>query len=357
MSHSIASRTFKTVFTGNLVSLLIILGFAWWAFETLEETALYADQQIEIEYFEKYGEKNRLQRTDSLQLISVYQPNEQKNPADLPIIFKDIYPPFNGEVEFLDKEYSVFAHAFPEGTLYMAKDLSYFEAHETILVTAVIFLSCILVISSFLLALTASRRISQPVTHFINQLRKIGPHSTEQHIEAEFIDDELNEIACSVNELLDRISEQLKRENSLISMASHELRTPVAVVLGAAAIIEKRNQLNDDDKKTLERIVRASHEMRDNITSILHLVKNTQNTVAKEPVDLDLLIRQLVEQYEIEQPGSKQRLQLNHPEPTYPESSSSLITDKALVRMLIHNLISNSLNHTPGNVLINLHHD
>ncbi len=79
-----------------------------------------------------------------------------------------------------------------------------------------------------------------------------------------FIDSELNQISVAVNGLIDKINEGFQREKNFIAMASHELRTPIAIVLGAVNVLEKRGHLCDEDQKTIQRIKTAINEMAEN---------------------------------------------------------------------------------------------
>lgn len=351
-SKPIATRVFQIVLFGNLISLIAMLLFAWWSLEQLESTAIEADRRIELDYFEHYGEKNKPYRTQSSQLISVFQPKNMQHSEALPIVFQNIPVPFQGEVELLDKEYSVITHEFPEGTFYIAKDLRLFTEQEDIFVTSVLLLAIIILIASLCLAFYAGRKISEPIKKFTKALDYLHPKNSTFYIDKNFPDSELNQIAEAINGLNEQVSENIKRERKFIAMASHELRTPIAVVLGAANVIENRNHLKPDDSKTLQRIITATREMAENTQSLLTMVRSGKTQVPQLAFDLTELLKQLCESYCQENPSYTSRIQLNLLSTPIP-----IHADRVLARIVIHNIANNALQHTTGKVSIIEHPD
>lgn len=342
-SKPIANRIFQIVLYWNFISLLIILAFSWWALETLEKTAIESDRRIELEYFDHYGDKKKSHRIQSSQLISVFQPKNLENAETLPIVFQGVPVPFQGEKDILDKAYSVITHEFPEGTLYIAKDLRLFEEQEEVLVGSVLLLAIGISITSLGFAFFASKKISGPITQFTASISRLKPEESGVRIEQNFADSELNQIASAVNALIERVDENIKHEKNFIAMTSHELRTPIAVVLGAVNVLEKRDNLGDEDKKTLQRIKDATNEMSENTQSLLSLARAAKRQVQHDAFDLGELVQQLLENYVAENFAYGTRLEFKS-DPGAPP----LHADKSLVRILVHNLVSNALRHTTG---------
>jgi signal transduction histidine kinase len=348
----IASRIFQIFLLGNLVSLVILLAFAWWALETLESTAIESDRRIELDHFQHYGDKTKPHRITLSQQISIFQPKGIADPEALPIVFQNIPVPFQGEVEVLDRGYSVITYAFPEGTLFLAKDLRQFEEQEKTLIISVLVLALIITFASVALAYFASRKISGPIARFTDSVGDLKSGNSIVRIDQTFPDTELNQIAIAVNTLIEQIDNGIKHEKNFIAMTSHELRTPIAVVLGAVNVLEKRGNLGEEDQKTLQRIKNAINEMSENTQALLSLVRASKNHLNRDAFDLAELIRKLCDNHIAENPAFARRLAFH-----VETASTQIHSDPVLVRILVHNLISNALRHTTGPVVIRQHAD
>lgn len=351
-NQPIAAHIFRVVLFGNLISLLAMLVFAWFSLEKLESTAIEADRRIELDYFEQHGEKDKPHRIQTSQFISVFQPKHLQNPEVLPIVFQNIPVPFQGEVKSINKKYSVIAQEFPEGTLYMAKDLRLFEDQEEIFVTSILSLALIILLASLALAFYASRKISRPITKFTKTLANLQPKNLTVYIDKNFHDAELNQIANAVNRLIAQIDDNIQRERKFVAMASHELRTPVAIVLGAANVLEKRKALSSEDNKTLQRIIHASKDMSENIQSLLALAKATKDQPLFSVFDIAVLLRELHENYTLENTTYQARLDFQ-----LPDNAVMVEADRVLARIVVRNLVSNALQHTTGKVTVSLQTD
>lgn len=349
MARSIAQRTFRLFLLVNLLLLLTTLLFAWWALEDLEETMLLSDRQVELDYFRENGDRTQPQRTITAQLVSAFLPDGFDEADYLPIVFHGLPVPFQGEIEFLDKEYFVVIQHFEGGNYYLAKDMALFEAREQTLTIYVLTLALVMGVASYVLATLFSRQISAPVRRFALAISQLDEQRSDSRLQENFVDAELNEVAGAINHYLDRIESSLQREKTLINLASHELRTPVSVILGAARIIEKRQQLAADDARTLQRIIDAAEDMSANIRTLLALVRGS-DSLELEPCRIGEMLEQLHQDYALENPANAQRLHIAR-----LTAEPVLQADKALARMLLHNLISNALHHTAGTVTITQH--
>lgn len=81
------------------------------------------------------------------------------------------------------------------------------------------------------------------------------------------------------------IEETFDKQKQFIADASHELKTPVAVILANAEAME-----NDPDPKWLQNIVEEANRMSGLITDLLDLTRNEQKEITMAPVDLSRLV-------------------------------------------------------------------
>ena len=349
MSLSLRTRVFRLTFCVNVLLCCLLLAFSWWGLEDLEESVLNSDKNAELHYFNENGDKTQPHKVITSQVTTAFIPHNVASSDTLPVLFNDIPVPFQGEIEFLGKEYFVVTESMPEGNYYLAKSLTLYEEREARLILFSLILAAIMIIACFILAAIFSRRIANPTLLLEKQILLLDPNDPDARVPTHFVDRELNEIATAINTMLHQIQSITQRERSLINMASHELRTPVSVILGAAQIIQKRNRLTPEDTKTMQRITEAAEDMSSNVRALLAVVRETPDTLKVEDVQLTDILQQLKDGYDLERQSDAERLTLN-----FTSDDVRVETDKALVRMMLHNLISNALSHTQGRVTVSL---
>jgi heavy metal sensor kinase len=111
-----------------------------------------------------------------------------------------------------------------------------------------------------------ARRSLSPVVVMSAQASHIGAENLHERLIVRNSRDELGRLAASFNELLDRLDQSFERQRRFVADASHELRTPVAILCGEAEVTlaqEKRTeqeyreslQILGEEAKRLKHIV------------------------------------------------------------------------------------------------------
>ena len=143
-----------------------------------------------------------------------------------------------------------------------------------------------------------------------------------------------------------RASERLREaddlKNTLMRAVSHDLRTPLAAILGMASTLARPDLALpvEEAREMSERIAVNARRLDRMVTDMLDLDRLSRGalTPAFAPVDLGHLVRELVA-------GSAllagRRLQLDTAPITVP-------ADAAMVERIVENLLGNSAKHTPG---------
>lgn len=84
---------------------------------------------------------------------------------------------------------------------------------------------------------------------------------------------ELDKLATSFNEMLDRLQNAFESERRLISDASHELKTPVAVIKSNCDVLLSRKRPAEEYIEALSTIKAVSENMADKIRDMLSLAR------------------------------------------------------------------------------------
>lgn len=346
MRPSIKQHIYKQFFGLTLLTVIALVSLVELISHDIEDNMF--GQEIEMEkthYLPLIGDTAQTWKTAATQVA--YIPNSENNDTStpLPAIFQGLTIPFSGEIELPDKEFWVDISRTPSGVLYISHDVTMFDQREEVFMYALFFVGLLFVVISFILSQLSTRRIIKPLTKLTEEISHIIPRQQSMRVTEDYLDQELYSIASTFNTYLETMEDYVKREQMLVGMASHELRTPIAIISGALDILDNRGLLQEKDKITVNRIRSAANEMNANVKAILLLARKQG---AKLPTTHFLLSQSLEdvckERYSTH-PSDKTRLNI-----ITDKLDHSMQTDITLVNMLLRNLIQNALEHTQGNV-------
>ena len=167
---------------------------------------------------------------------------------------------------------------------------------------------------------------------------------------------ELSEIANSVNQASKVLSRQNQARANWISGVSHDIRTPLSMIMGYAGRIASDTAASGNIQQEAE-IIRAQSAKIKDLVQDLNLVSQLEyemQPLHKEPVRLSKLLRSyaadllnagISEKYSVETEISK-------------DAETAVIEcDARLISRAINNLVQNSINHNPQGCTISLRLD
>lgn len=198
-----------------------------------------------------------------------------------------------------------------------------------------------------------SRLISsiRPITLGIQSLAE----DKEVYIEPKGI---LSNLAQNVNRassLLQQRADSLKQRDEArsnwIAGISHDIRTPLSMVLGYASNLEESNNISVDQKQQAS-IIRKQAEKLRSLVSDLNLVSMLEyemQPLNKKHIRLSVLARQIASEFLNN--GLDECFML---EVEVLDESTQVNGDERLLMRAIGNLIQNSINHNPDGCLIQL---
>ena len=137
-------------------------------------------------------------------------------------------------------------------------------------------------------------------THLENLERAIRDvNGTEENVKIETQDKDLQGIENALNGLLSRMKESQMQQTRFVSDASHELRTPIAVVQGYVNMLDRWGK--EDPAVLNESIEALKHEsqyMKDLVEQLLFLARGDSGRNNLKLVDIDLkdIVREVFEE-------------------------------------------------------------
>jgi signal transduction histidine kinase len=342
---SIARRVYRTSFLLSSVAIIVMVVAVMLVNEDLEQTMLSLDFASHRDFLLGQNATDEPLHWHTANLTAIYLPKKEIEKTPLPPMFTELPADYAGEWAEDGKDYLINVEDTDTGRLYMARDITFFEAREELFVWVLIVVSGIMLALNFLLAVVSSRRLVRPLVTLSDRIRATPVGPKMPHLKLDLQDEELVAIANTFNQFLEELERYVKREYSLINLASHELRTPISVILGAAEVLESRSSLVKKDAETLARIKRAAEEMQINITTMLKLARREENTFVSSTIALPALLEAVIEELAQTYPVY-QRVELTR------VLEETVFSDPVLVKILIRNVLQNALQHTNQEILI-----
>lgn len=153
-------------------------------------------------------------------------------------------------------------------------------------------------------------------------------------------EDELYKLSVTLNKMLDKIESLIKQEKQFTSDASHELRTPISVILAQGEYLLDIAE-NDKEKELAENIVAKANQVSKLVSRLLLLARIDRNRQKfnKEKVDLGVLVDIAVDGMK-GVAEEKDILLL-----TDVEGNLIVDADEALLLSAVSNLISNGIKY------------
>jgi len=158
--------------------------------------------------------------------------------------------------------------------------------------------------------------------------------------------DELGQLARTFDRMAGRIETLLTAERRLLLDISHELRSPLAR-LGVAVELARTGENLDS---TLNRIQKESDRLNSLVGQLLQVTRaeGDPNSLRREPLRLDELVQQLVDDAAIEAAARGCRLQYQVHEPV------TVAGDAELLRRAVENVIRNAIRYSPRDAAIEI---
>ena len=175
------------------------------------------------------------------------------------------------------------------------------------------------------------------------ELDKIDAAHLDSRIDLPPTQKELRSLAQAINEMMDRVNQAYSAQMRFVSDASHELRTPIAVIQGYAALLDRWGKSDPEAlQESIDAIRGEAASMERLVEQLLFLARgdNDSQPVKMERLDLAELAGEVLREEE-----------MIHPErtflPRWGEDPVSIYADPGLMKQLLRILMDNSLKYSP----------
>lgn len=187
--------------------------------------------------------------------------------------------------------------------------------------------------------ITASRAL-RPVEQIRRQVERTDPDALDRHVPTTGADDEIDRLAGTMNDLLDRLHEAADRRRRFISDASHELRSPITATLATLETVSPDHDDWDASVRILLREQRQLAELVDDLLLLATLDEHRLPGTEDQPVDLDEIALQA---------SARPR---SVPVEVHIDAPHRVLGRNDLLRRAVVNLVDNAAHHARSRVRV-----
>lgn len=194
-----------------------------------------------------------------------------------------------------------------------------------------------------------TKRAFLPVVQITDTAKMISESKDlSKRIQMEDRKDEISKLAKTFDEMLDKLEQAFEAEKQFTDDASHELRTPITVILSQSEYAMDHAETLEETKETLGVIHSQAVKMSAMISQLLTLARADKGTAKLqfETINISDLVEMVIMEEALE--AEKKRIQII----SHIEDNIVMKADQMLLTRLFINLISNSIKYGEENGFI-----
>ena len=180
-----------------------------------------------------------------------------------------------------------------------------------------------------------------PVRKMISKMDEITGDDMSARLDPLGTRDELDELSERINSMLDGIEETFKRQSNFISDASHELRTPIAVIRGYSDLLSRWGKTDVSVlDESIDAIRAEAENMKTIVDQLLYLAKLGEFKLHVTDFDLAEAVSDVVSAYQLTDTEKEITADI--------KESIPVRTDRSLAVEMIRIITDNAIKYTPA---------
>lgn len=194
----------------------------------------------------------------------------------------------------------------------------------------------------------------KPIQKVANTAKEIGAGNFSKRIELKVAKDEIGQLLTEFNHMADNLENVIAREKQFSADASHEIRTPISVIITNAEYALQSNDLKTS-QESLVVIIEKCQQMRSMLSQLMMLARENEQAAAMElePLEINNIIHDIRDERQNRADEKKIQIQLDL------ENTIMIEADLMLFSRMITNLLDNAIQYgkIEGKILIKTQQD
>jgi signal transduction histidine kinase len=212
-----------------------------------------------------------------------------------------------------------------------------------------ILLWLVLVLLGLTIVFYTTHRMLSHVREITDAASGIGHSDLSARVPTTARRDEIGNLALTLNHMLDRIEISMHQLHTITDSLAHDLRSPLTAIRGKLEL-SLSSDFKGDKSEPIVSVIEELDRLTDFLNKSLDVAEAKADALrlARSEIDLNELLRTMVDLYEPSMSEKDIRISLQSNGPLKIEA------DAALIHRMIANLFDNELKHLPSGCAVNL---
>ncbi|MDP2889239.1 MAG: histidine kinase dimerization/phospho-acceptor domain-containing protein [Bacteroidota bacterium] len=178
----------------------------------------------------------------------------------------------------------------------------YLRSLRSVLLWSILFSLWLSVTASYFFSKIAIR----PISNIISKVKEINSLKLNSRLNEGKRQDEIEQLAVTFNQLLSDLEQVFKSQDEFVSNASHELRTPMAIMIAESDYMLSRERSTQEYETHILKLTADLRNLNQLLNSLLELAHiNRNNTISFTDLRIDELIFTAIQSVKVKYPGRK----------------------------------------------------
>ena len=197
------------------------------------------------------------------------------------------------------------------------------------------------ILASAIIAITVTKHGLRPLAEMTRSLERIGPTHLNERVAPAGWPRELKPLAFAFDEMLSRLEDSFNRLSQFSADLAHELRTPVANIMGEGQVALTRERTPDEYREVIESTIAECERLSGIVDNLLFVarVDAARESIERKLFDARAAVEKIATFYRTLAEDRNVAIHCN--------GDGEIYADPVLFQRAVSNLVENALRFTP----------